>query len=83
MMKNRDHEAILDNRADLASADVQDTSVNEEEMIFALQDRHHAFSMELSVILQCLRMAEGEGGVPRLPSDWWIQVARRYSITLD
>jgi hypothetical protein len=78
-----DHEAILDNRADLASADTQDFSVHEEEMVFALQDRHHKFSMGLSTILQCLRMAEREGGVPKLPSDWWIQVARRYSINLD
>ncbi|MBU2856342.1 hypothetical protein [Acidithiobacillus sp.] len=78
-----DHEAILDNRADLASADAQDSSVNEEEMVFALQDQHHKFSMGLSTILQCLRMAEQEGGIPKLPSDWWIQVARRYSIILD
>ena len=77
-----DHEAILDNRAALASAD-QDFSVNEEEMVFALQDRHHKFSMGLPTILQCLRMAEREGGVPKLPKDWWIQVARRYSIILD
>lgn len=78
-----DHEVILDNRADLASADTQDFSVYEEEMVFALQDRHHKFSMGLSTILQCLRMAEREGGVPKLPSDWWIQVTRRYSIILD
>ena len=78
-----DHEAILDNRADLASADAQDSSVNEEEMVFALQDQHHKFSMGLSTILQCLRMAAQEGGIPKLPSDWWIQVARRYSIILD
>ncbi|WP_428947206.1 hypothetical protein ACQUQQ_00760 [Acidithiobacillus ferrooxidans] len=78
-----DHEAILGNRAALARADAQHYSVNEEEMVFALQDQHHKFSMGLSTILQCLRMAEREGGVPNLPSDWWIQVARRYSIILD
>ena len=78
-----DHKDILDNRAAPASANAQDSSANEEEMVFALQDRHHKFSMGLSTVLQCLRMAEQEGGVPALPSDWWIQVARRYSIILD
>jgi hypothetical protein len=75
-----DHKTILDNRAVLDPGDTQDSSVNEEEMIFALQDRHHQFSMGLSTVLQCLRMAEREGGVPDLPEDWWIQVKRRYTI---
>ncbi|WP_414041274.1 hypothetical protein ACJU26_04125 [Acidithiobacillus sp. M4-SHS-6] len=78
-----DHEAVLDNRASLDGTGVQDSSENEEEMVFALQDRHHRFSMGLSTVLQCLRMAEQEGGVPHLPSDWWIQVARRYPVILD
>jgi len=77
-----DHKTILDNRAVLDTSGIQDSSVNEEEMIFALQDRHHQFSMGLSTVLQCLRMAEREGGVPDLPEDWWIQVKRRYTIDL-
>ena len=78
-----DHKDILDNRISPVGADAQGLSMSEGEIVFALQDRYHQFSMELSTILQCLRMAEQEGGVPRLPSDWWIQVARRYAILLD
>jgi hypothetical protein len=78
-----DHEAILDNRAVLDYGDAKDSSVNEEEMVFALQDQHHKFSIGLSTVLQCLRMAEREGGVPNLPEDWWIQLERRYTIILD
>ncbi|MEY2340926.1 hypothetical protein AB4090_02315 [Acidithiobacillus sp. IBUN Pt1247-S3] len=78
-----DHDAILNNRAVWISDEQREGLEAMEEIVFALRDRHHDFSMEISTILQCLRMAEREGGVPKLPSDWWIQVARRYSITLD
>ncbi|MBU2771244.1 hypothetical protein HFQ13_03095 [Acidithiobacillus sp. VAN18-1] len=78
-----DHKDILDNRVSPAGADAQGFSMIEGEIVFALQDRYHQFSMALSTVLQCLRMAEQEGGVPHLPSDWWIQVARRCAIHLD
>lgn len=77
-----DHKSILENRADLGSPEAQDFS-DGEELVFALQDRHHQFSLGLTTILQCVRLAEQEGGVPALPEEWWIQVARRYPVTIN
>lgn len=42
-----------------------------EELVFAMQDNTHQFSMGLSTILRCLAIAEQEGYVPKLPYDWW------------
>ncbi|WP_161564878.1 hypothetical protein [Pseudomonas aeruginosa] len=51
-----------------------------DELIFALQDKHHAFSLGLSTVLQCLKMAEHEGVVPELPEGWWSRMANRYRL---
>ena len=53
------------------------------QMVFALQDRYHQFSLPLETVLSCLRMAEGEGGVPELPPEWWSQVINRYNLQAE
>ena len=71
------HDEILENRAQPEDGECAQEGC---ELVFAMRDRHHAFSLDLSTVLQCLRMAEQEGGVPKLPDDWWIAVERRYKI---
>lgn len=43
----------------------------QEELLFAMRDQEHEFSLGLSVVLNCLSIAEEEGFVPQLPDDWW------------
>jgi hypothetical protein len=75
------HDDILNNRANLVGngADAGGECCD-DELVFTLRDKHHTFSLNLQTVLQCLRWAEAEGGVPPLPSDWWIQVKGRYKI---
>jgi len=49
-------------------------------LLFAMQDNHHTFTMDLVTILQCVKMAEEEGGIPELPEDWWQEVVNRYNM---
>lgn len=62
------HDDILNNRAELLQEQNGDDSGSlcHDELIFALQDKHHAF-LGLSTVLQCLKMAEHEGVVPNFP----------------
>lgn len=49
-------------------------------MVFAMQDKHHRFSLGLATILECLHAAEKEGAVPALPADWWLALNGRYDL---
>jgi len=48
-----------------------------EELVFALKDNCHEFSIGLSTILECVAVAEKEGYLPKLPDKWWLDI-RRY-----
>ncbi len=76
------HHNILKNRAHLTNE--SEETVNCEhcggEVVFALRDNHHEFSMSLSAILQCLHFAEKEGLVPPLGAMWWSRVNSRYCL---
>ena len=76
------HDTILDNRARPHEDDeaAGRPEASEETLVFALQDRHHAFSLDLETVLQCLRFAEAEGAIPELPTAWWRKVINRYKI---
>lgn len=50
----------------------------DDTLMFGMRDNHHAFSIGLSTILECLRYAEREGEVPRLPEGWWNLLETRY-----
>ena len=73
---------IYKNRADFDTSDgrgivAQDCTNSEcchEELVFAMQDQYHRFSIGLSTVLECLKVAEQEGYVPELPFDWWVDV---------
>ncbi len=81
-----DHQAILKNRADVMMEKTripgEDANPDLDEIVFALRDSHHDFSMDLTTILCCLRLAEQEGGVPPLPETWWTSVSGRYTVPL-
>lgn len=75
---------ILNNRANLNAED--GTAIHNDccgnELIFALKDQHHTFSLNLTTVLQCLKFAEEEGAIPHIGSMWWEQVASTYGIDL-
>jgi hypothetical protein len=74
------HDEIIENRAqplDLSRTEIQGEP---DDLVFALRDRHHTFSMDIATVLQCLQFAEQEGAIPELPDDWWTAIGRRYKI---
>lgn len=52
----------------------------DEYMVFAMQDKHHRFSLGLGTVLECLHAAEKEGAVPELPPQWWLTLSSRYQL---
>ncbi|MEM5767942.1 MAG: hypothetical protein AAGU32_06595 [Bacillota bacterium] len=70
-----ENRAVLEDRPN-PFQDVTDTSCCLEELVFAMQDNHHTFSMGLSTVLSCLAIAEKEGYVPKLPYEWWASLRR-------
>ncbi|WP_243545465.1 XRE family transcriptional regulator [Pseudodesulfovibrio tunisiensis] len=77
-----DHENILSNRVATEPEGHEQVLCQScgEEMIFAMQDNHHQFSVGLRTVLYCLKAAEAEGNVPSLPDEWWIQVKGRHGL---
>lgn len=49
-----------------------------EVLLFRMVDQDHEFSLPLSVVLNCLWIAEKEGYVPKLPEQWKIDVENAY-----
>lgn len=74
---------IFENRATLdinpPAAEQADLS-QDDYMVFAMQDKHHQFTLGLSTILECLHAAEQEGAVPALPESWWLALSTRYNL---
>lgn len=52
----------------------------DEDIVFAMSDKYHEFSIGLRTILRCLKIAENEGSVPPLPTEWWISIAHRHGL---
>lgn len=77
-----DHEKILENRVELRPEEAKEVLCQEcgEELIFALQDRQHQFSLGLRTVLYCLKAAEAEGCVPPLPDGWWGSIVNRHGL---
>ncbi|AMB85999.1 hypothetical protein AWM79_12090 [Pseudomonas agarici] len=77
-----DHDEILENRTTLAQSPSikPDGDCCRDDLVFALRDKHHTFSLNMGTILQCLRLAEHEGAVPELPEGWWSRISRRYTL---
>lgn len=67
---------VYNNRAGLRSdcsqaSDCTDLLCCPEELVFAMKDNYHQFSIGLSTIIQCLAIAERDGHIPKIPADWW------------
>ncbi len=81
-MKQIDHKDTIISRANLRnympSTDHTDCELCEEELLFAMQENDHTFSIGLKTVLKCLELAEAEGYVPKLSNDWWISVMNRH-----
>lgn len=51
-----------------------DLGDHDELLIFHLKVKNIGFTIGLSDILACLKFAEQEGLVPKLPIEWWCQM---------
>lgn len=74
---------ILENPANLTGEKVEDhfgCDKCSEQILFRMKDNYHEFSMGVETILNCLRLAEEKGAVPKLPDEWWLSVMDRYNI---
>lgn len=49
-----------------------------EPCLFELKDIVHTFNIGLLDILKCVKFAEEEGIVPKLPDEWWISVSQQF-----
>ncbi|MEZ6855078.1 XRE family transcriptional regulator [Halodesulfovibrio aestuarii] len=81
------HSKILQNKADRTTFSKNDSAHStvacegcNEEIIFAMEDNFHQFSIGLRTILQCLKVAETEGHVLPLPAQWWTDISNRHKM---
>lgn len=68
---------VQDGDGNILTADTTECERCCEELVFAMRDKTHEFSLGLSTVLRCLAIAEKEGYVPKLPTEWW-QTLRKY-----
>lgn len=58
---------------------IKDWDIREDEKIyFLLRSEKNKFTIGLGDILECLRFAEKEGEVPKLPAEWWEKIWSMY-----
>ncbi len=57
-----------------------DGKLCEHELIFAMRDNYHEFTLDIQTILECLLAAEREGAVPELSAVWWSKVMNHYRL---
>lgn len=58
----------------ICSMDVTANDHVYEQLVFAMKDKTHNFTIGLDTIIECLKIAEDEGCVPKLPERWWNEV---------
>lgn len=54
--------------------DLTDCVDRPDSLAFLFRDQHHTFQVGLKTIVSCLEIAQAEQVVPRLPTDWWIEI---------
>ncbi len=70
---------IFENRVTYQNKATENQCPNcDELLVFALKDQYHEFSMGLSTVLQLLLVAEKQGYVPKLPSEWKVQILNEF-----
>lgn len=85
---NPRHRDSLGNRADIQPggdlcSDTLAFDCCREELVFAMKDNEHTFSMGLTTVLQCLIYAEHQGYVPELPDGWWRQLMGKFNLHFE
>jgi hypothetical protein len=75
-----DHSQILQNRADLGGARLPQCAEQEPDLIFALKQGETEFSVNLKTLVDCLQIAEQQGYLPTIDTEWWLNVYKRYGI---
>ena len=65
---------IRDRDGKIKSEDVTNNDEIYDNLIFAMKDKTHNFTIGLDTIIECLKIAEDEGCVPKLPERWWNEV---------
>lgn len=81
MTQNLSPDDILNNQAKLIDASETQCINCDEPLIFALQDRHHQFSLNLSTLLACLQFAESQHAIPKIPDTWWDEIRTRFYLS--
>lgn len=57
----------------------KDMDVDREEyLFFLLKNETSEFTIGLGDILECLKFAEEQGEVPKLPQEWWWKLSEVY-----
>lgn len=76
---NLEQKEIFENRVTYQNKATENQCPNcDEPLVFALKDKYHEFSMGLSTVLQLLLVAEKQGYVPKLPSEWKVQILKEF-----
>lgn len=85
-----DVQSGANNNAGMTADSLPETAVFEDEvkrimepdaediLWFGLKKGDMSFKIGFSDILMCLKFAEEQGEVPKLPLTWWAQVSSRY-----
>lgn len=74
---NSGNEAKLENKKIKDHSDCEECL---EDYYFTMRDRYHEFNIGLGPILNCLKIAQEQGAVPTIDSEWWVKVVNRYVI---
>ena len=54
-----------------------------EQVVFALKDKDHEFSIGLITVLECLEFAISQGELPKLPRSWCSDVEAALGVSFD
>lgn len=48
-------------------------------LVFELSNGVDQYAVSIEAILKCLEIAEQQGAVPKIGSDWWLHIKRNYN----
>ncbi len=46
--------------------------------MFILDNGREEFAVNIEIILKCVKFAEEQGKIPKLPYDWWANISRGF-----
>lgn len=57
-----------------------DTADDTDPVLFEIPAKGQYFTIGVTDMLHCLKFAEDEGYVPKLPENWWADTAQKYDV---